>query len=98
MWKWIVGAIAVVAVVTGLVWAKLGTTGVEYTEHTIQQKEVTKHKMSVPGVQNRIKQYMIRHGTYPESLDDIEDLTPPPDGWIYQYDARNGTVAMVRNE
>jgi hypothetical protein len=96
MWKWAALVVVVVGVAAGLVWGIVGkSTAGEYVEHTIQQKEVTQRRMAVPKIDQKIKSYLIEHGTYPESLDVLEGLPPAPPGFEYEYDPKQGTVYLL---
>ena len=98
MWKWALLAVLVVGVGAGLIWAKVGKTTGDYIQHTIEQKEFAGRVAAELSARNLVKSHVIKNGSYPESLDDVEGLPTLPEGWIYDYDSSQGMVSIVREE
>ena len=96
MWKWGVLVIIVIGVGAGLVWGRVGETTGDYIEHTIQQTEFTGRRAVGLAAQNKVKDYVVKHGAYPASVDDIEGLPELPEGYTFDYDPNEGRITIIR--
>ena len=98
MWKWIIPVVVTVGVGAGIVWGMVGKTTGDYIDHTVQAAEFVGRRTLVLGVQNKIKSYLMKNGSYPATIEEVEDLPTLPEGWVYSYDPYDGKVEVFRDE
>ncbi|MCZ6691895.1 MAG: hypothetical protein O7H41_20095 [Planctomycetota bacterium] len=98
MWKWIIPVVVTVGVGAGIVWGMVGKTTGDYIDHTVQAAEFVRRRTVVLSAQNKIKSHLMKNGSYPATIDEVEGLPTLPEGWVYSYDPYDGKVEVFRDE
>ena len=96
MWKWIVALVLVVGTIAAIVIGQLGKTTGEYVEATIQAPDITRIKLAVPQVEQRVRMHMATKGAYPATLDEVAPLPRVPEGYSFGYEPATGRVWLIK--